>query len=154
MVAVPQNALDELAAAWSELDRCRPRHPTGVPHAYRVASRWASSALAVDGLLATALSGAYEGVRAEEDGGPQLVALRWAWALILAGHRVPSLLAASDGPERLFWDLYWRPVEELPAATETGGRDEYVRHLASRPVRRPASATTAFLLSMARYCAG
>jgi len=150
VVAVPQDALDELAAAWSELDRCR----TGVPHAYRVVRRWASSALVVDGLLAAALSGAYEGVRVEEDGGPQLVAPRWAWALVLAGHRMPGVLAASDAPEQLYRDLYWRAVEELPPATETGGRDEYVRHLASRPVRRPASATTAFRLTMARYCAG
>jgi hypothetical protein len=155
-VALPQSALDELAVAWSLLDRCRPQQRSGVPAAYRIARRWARSALAIDRLLDNTLSGAYLSLRAEEDGGPQLIALQWVWALLETGHRMSAALAATDGPERLFWELYWRPPEELPSdASRTNGsgsaRDEYVRHLASQPLRRPASASTAFLLSMARY---
>jgi hypothetical protein len=149
---LPQAALDELAAAWSQLDRCRPARSSGVPAAHRVARRWARSALAVDGLLMSVLSGTYAGIRAEEDGGPQVAALRWVWLLVEAGHGMSSVLSASAGPDRLFWELYWRPIEELrQAPAGVPGRDEYVLHLASRPVRQPASATTAFLLSVARY---
>lgn len=147
---VPQKPLDDLAAAWSDLDRSRPHCETEVDRAIVVVHSWAMCALAVDSLLVAALRGAYASARAEEPGGPGLLALRWVWGLVDAGHHLGSTLIASPGMEHLFWELYWPPAERLPAGVlPADGLDGYAQHLASQPVRTPASLTTSFLLTLA-----
>jgi hypothetical protein len=91
-------------------------------------------------------------MRAEEEGGPQVEGLRWAQSAVEEGHDLSSMLRASAGAEREFWELYWRPVEELRAAeVDQDGRRQYADFLAAQPVRVPASMSTSFLLRMALH---
>jgi hypothetical protein len=123
-----------------------------VPQARLVVVRWAESALAVDGALVMELQGSYVAMRAEEDGGPQMEGLRWAWEAVEDGHDLSSMLDASPGAERRFWELYWRPLDGLPAGgSDQAGRRQYAAHLAAQPVRVPASMSTSFLLRMALH---
>jgi hypothetical protein len=148
--SVPQKPLDDLAAAWSDLDRSRPRDTAEIGRAIAVVHAWVTAALAVDSLLVSALSGAYAVARAEEPGGPALLALRWVWGLVDAGHQLGNTLVASPGMERLFWELYWPPPDRLPdGLLPVDGLDDYSLYLASQPVRTPAALTTSFLLSLA-----
>jgi hypothetical protein len=147
---VSQQVLDELASAWSRLDRARPREPAGVAPAMHVVYHWVTCALAVDGLLFTILSGVYAATRAEESCGPALLALRWVWEVVEGEASMDALLSPASGPEHSFWELYWRPLADLRLdLLPAEGRDHYGRHLAGRPVRTPASAITSFLLTTA-----
>lgn len=141
--AVPQEALDELASAWSRLDRSRPLLESGVGPAVRVVGDWVVRALTVDELLPAAGQ--------DECLARAVAGLRRAWTLVESGCPLEALLDASTGHEHEFWELYWRPLDRLPSGGWTDeAREGYRGHLAGRPVRTPASWITQHLLLAAR----
>lgn len=149
MERLPQPSLDLLAATWSELDRARPPAKSDVPAAITVLTAWMAAAIAVDGLLNELLGPAYRHARSEEPGGQALVGLSHPSRLLAGGHAAGDLVYATDLPQHEFWELYWRPLEELPRlpadASSARQAEAYGEHLAGQPARRPAAAITVFL---------
>jgi hypothetical protein len=152
--SLSQDMLDRLASSWSRLDRARPRRRADVPAAISTLSEWMACALMVDDGLATLAGGPYLAARAEEMGGRPLLGLRHAALIVDEGHPLERIVVPCTGSPHLFWELHWRPDQELPArpeAREAGDRhrEAYRLHLAGREVRTPAASMTTFLLAMA-----
>jgi hypothetical protein len=146
-----QALLDNLAIAWSSLDRARPRHESDVPRLLFVLEEWVRWAVRVDDELAAALGIGYVTARGTHAGGPPIAGVRHAHDLVaLHGHAMDALVTVSAGEPALFYDVTWRRYEELPArGTEVDGEEAYRAHLATQPARMPASAVTTFLLTAA-----
>lgn len=146
-----QAILDSLAMAWSRLDRARPARTTGVPGLLSALDEWVRWAVRVDDELTEAVGGSYATRRAEQPGGAPLSGLRHVHHLTQdLGHPIEALVTVSAGSPPIFFDVTWRPFEELPPASVViDGEAAYRQHLASRPARMPASNVTTFLLSIA-----
>ncbi|HXM58591.1 MAG TPA: hypothetical protein VOB72_24535 [Candidatus Dormibacteraeota bacterium] len=146
-----QAVLDNLAVAWSRLDRARPRREADVPDLLCALDEWVRWAVRVDDELTGALGAPYAARRAEQPRAHALGGLRHAYDLTgRLGHPIDSLVTVSAGSPAIFYDVTWRPPEELPDAEGPADVVEAYRlHLASRPARVPASGVTTFLLSAA-----
>lgn len=146
-----QAVLDNLAVAWSRLDRARPRQRAEVPALLFALDEWLRWAMRVDDELAGALGAGYAARRAEHAGGRPIPGLRHAHDLTeRLGHPIDALVTVSAGSPAVFFDVTWRPYEDLPRAEDaTVGEEAYRLHLASLPARGPASGVTTFLLSAA-----
>jgi hypothetical protein len=146
-----QAILDNLAVAWSRLDRARPRQRSEVPGLLFALDEWLRWAVRVDAELAGALGGAYAQRRAEPGGGRPLPGLRHVYDLTeRLGHPIDALVTVSAGSPAVFFDVRWRPYEDMPQVGDgDGGEHAYRMHLASLPARATASDVTTFLLSAA-----
>jgi hypothetical protein len=150
---VPQAALDRLAASWSRLDRARPAERAEIPLAVAALADWLACTLAVDEELTTSLGSTYLIARSEEAGGVALPGLRFVVWFLELGYELDQVVFAGTGSPHVFWELFWRPEEELPphpaSRRPADQREAYRHHLASSEVRTPAARMTTFLLSMA-----
>src|SRR5439155_26713894 len=128
-----------------------PPHATGVAGLLSALDEWVRWAVRVDDELTEAVGDSYPRRRAEQPGGPALPGLRHVHHLRQdLGHPIESLVTVSAGSPAIFYDVAWRPFEELPPASiVTDGEAAYRRHLSGRPARMPASNVTTFLLSIA-----
>ena len=151
---LPQALLDNLAIAWSRLDRARPRDHAGVPSLLLALDEWLRWALRVDEELASALGPAYLAARPQRPGGQVIDGLRAAHDLVeRRGHPLDDLVTVSAGSPALFYDATWKPWEDLPPGSAAAAADAeraYREHLAGQHARRPASQVTTFLLTAAR----
>ena len=148
---VSQALLDNLAVAWSTLDRARPREETGVPALMEALDTWMRWAMRIDEELVDALGPDYTTARRERAGGRPIPGLRHAHELTeRGGHPLGQLVTVSAGSPPLFYDAIWKRYEELPSPQDDpGAAQAYREHLASRPARRPAAEVTTFLLTWA-----
>lgn len=146
-----QALLDNLAIAWSSLDRARPHQETGVPRLLFALEEWVRWAMRVDDELESALGAGYVEARCRQPGGPPIAGVRHAHELVERfGHPIDMLVTVSAGSPAVFYDVTWRRFEELPApGAAVQGEDAYRVHLARQPARMPASAVTTFLLNAA-----
>ena len=146
-----QALLDNLAIAWSSLDRARPRQEADVPGLLFALEEWVRWAMRVDDELTSALGAGYVVARAHQPGGRPIAGLRHAHDLVeRRGHPIDTLVTVSAGSPALFYDVTWRRYEELPApGSEVDGEEAYRLHLARQPARMPASHVTTFLLTAA-----
>lgn len=144
-----QALLDNLAIAWSSLDRARPRQEADVPRLLFALEEWVRWAMRVDGELEGALGSGYVEARCRRPGGRAIGGLRHAHDLVeLYGHPIDALVTVSAGSPAIFYDVTWRRYEELPAPVcVVSGENAYRAHLARQPARMPASAVTTFLLN-------
>jgi hypothetical protein len=144
-----QALLDNLAVAWSQFDRARPRHPDEVPSLLLALNEWMRWAVRIDDELLGALGHDYVTSRETHPGGRAIPGLRHAFHLTeRQGHPIDLLVTISPGTPALFYDVVWRRYEDLPAPEGDGdGAQAYRLHLASQPARTPASDVTTFLLS-------
>jgi hypothetical protein len=143
--------LDNLATAWSRLDRARPRDPAEVPALLGALDEWVRWAVRIDGELLGALGERYALSRGTRPGGRPLPGLHLAAELTCRpGHAIEALVTVSAGSPALFYDVIWRRYEELPASElQDDGVEAYRLHLAGQAARRPASEVTTFLLTAA-----
>ena len=146
-----QAMLDNLAVAWSRLDRARPRDEADVPLLLFALDEWMRWAVRIDNELAGALGSRYLVERDGRPGGRPIPGLRHAFELTdRHGHPIQDLVTISAGSPALFYDVMWRRYEELPAPSETPeGEQAYRRHLARQTARTAASEMTTFLLTTA-----
>jgi len=146
-----QAILDNLAMAWSRLDRARPPRDTEVPSLLSALDEWVRWAVRVDDELAAAVGSSYATRRSERRGGLPIAGLRHVQHLTQElGHPIDALVTVSAGSPAIFYDVTWALYEALPRSEiPTGGEDAYRRHLAGQPARMPASDVTTFLLSVA-----
>jgi hypothetical protein len=143
--------LDNLATAWSRLDRARPRDQAEVPALLGALDEWVKWAVRIDGELLGALGERYASSRGTRPGGLPLPGIHLAAELTgRTGQAIDALVTVSAGSPALFYDVIWRRYEELPASEpETERVEAYRLHLAGMPARRPASEVTTFLLTAA-----
>jgi hypothetical protein len=143
--------LDNLAMAWSQLDRARPPREAGVPALLHALDEWVRWAVRVDDGLLVAVGGRYAAARTELEGGRTIPAIRHAFDLTdRHGHPIEALVTVSAGSPTIFFDVWWRPYEELPPpAAEEPAADSFRRHLAGQAARVRASELTTFLLTAA-----
>jgi hypothetical protein len=143
--------LDNLATAWSRLDRARPRDPAEVPALLGALDEWVRWAVRIDGELLGALGDGYASRRGTRAGGQPLPGLHLAAELTgRTGHPIEALVTVSAGSPAVFYDVIWRRYEELPPSElEADGAEAYRLHLAGHAARRPASDVTTFLLTAA-----
>lgn len=149
-----QALLDNLAIAWSRLDRARPREPSGVPSLLLALDEWMRWAVRMDDELAAAVGAAYVDARPLEPGGLAIDGLRAAFDLVeRLGHPIDALVTVSAGEPAVFFDATWKSWDELPRADRVPGaaaEGAYRRHLAGQHARGAASEVTTFLLTAAR----
>lgn len=144
-----QGLLDNLATAWSRLDRARPRERVHVPLLLGALDEWVQWAVRIDGELLSALGARYAEQRGTRPGGQPLPGIHLA-ADLTCRHAIDALVTVSAGSPAVFYDVIWRRYEELPAPELAAeGSEAYRRHLAGQAARRPASDVTTFLLTAA-----
>jgi hypothetical protein len=144
-----QALLDNLAMAWSQLDRARPRHHEEVPGLLRALDEWMRWAMRVDDELLGALGAAYATTREVHPGGLPIPGVRHAYDLTeRQGHSLDMLVTVTAGSPAILYEVVWRRYEELPLPDgDTEGGEAYRLHLASQPARTSAAQVTTFLLS-------
>jgi hypothetical protein len=143
--------LDNLVVAWSQLDRARPPQESGVPKLLHALDEWLRWAVRIDDELLAVVGRHYAAARCEREGGRTILAHRHAFTLTdRHGHPMEALVTVSAGSPTIFYDVRWRPYEELPApGADAPTAEAYRRHLASQPARTRASELTTFLLGAA-----
>jgi hypothetical protein len=144
-----QALLDNLAMAWSRLDRARPQRQEEVPSLLVALDEWMHWAVRIDEELTGALGAAYMSARCERPGGRPIPGLRHAFALARRqGRPLESLVIVTPGSPAVFYDVLWKRYEELPEPEpDPEGEQAYRLHLAAQPARTPASEVTTFLLT-------
>ena len=149
---ISQGILDGFARAWSRLDRARPQTRAGLPRAVDALADWMRRAIDLDDLLPAVMGLGYVRARGDRSGGPPLIGLRHAWALVLHDHPLIELLLTTPGRDALHWDLSWAPFRALPRLPmdhRVAEQEEaYPAHLEDRAVRSSASSVTTPLLTL------
>jgi hypothetical protein len=150
-IRLSQALLDNLAIAWSRLDRARPREVSGVPTLLFALDEWMRWAVRMDDELTSALGASYVESRCRRRGGPAIRGLRHPFTLKeQLGHPLDALVTISAGSPAVFYDLTWKPYVELPpAAGDPEAEQAYRQHLDGQPARVAASEVTTFLLTIA-----
>src|SRR5205085_1837296 len=111
--------LDNLAAAWSHLDRARPRRQSEVPLLLLALEEWVRWALRVEDELDGLFGAAYPALRAERAGGPTLPGLRLIADLTeRGGHPIAPLVVVTAGLPAIFYEVIWKAYADLPQRPE------------------------------------
>jgi hypothetical protein len=149
-----QNLLDELAGAWSRLDRARPVAVEDTPQLLRALADWIRWAIRVEDELEAALGLSYLARRAAVPGGGPLPGLRHVHGLMADdGRAVAELVTISAGSPPTYHDATWRPFDQLPeplgSPPALNEESAYRLHLEGTAARVPAADMTRFLLDTA-----
>jgi hypothetical protein len=154
VAGLSQDLLDELAGAWSRLDRARPVAVEDTPQLLQALADWIRLAVRVEDELQTTLGLPYLASRAAVPGGAALPGLRHVHGLMANdGRAVVELVTVSAGSPPTYHDATWRPFDQLPEPL--GGppalseESAYRLHLEGTAARVLAADMTRFLLDTA-----
>jgi hypothetical protein len=149
-----QDLLDELAGAWSRLDRARPAAVEDSPLLLQALADWIRWAVLVEDELQANRGLSYLARRAAVPGGGALPGLRHVHGLMADdGRAVAELVIIGHGSPPTYHDAKWRPFDQLPEAL--GGppalseEAAYRLHLEGMAARVVAADMTRFLLDTA-----